>query len=96
MSTTRKIHSAEFKAKVALEAIRGYKTTNELASEYGVHPVQIAQWKKMAVEELPQVFGKRERKQMKADESLQGALYEQIGKLQMELEWLKKKAGAIS
>ena len=52
MSTTRKIHSAEFKAKVALEAIRGYKTTNELASEYGVHPVQIAQWKKEGFEDL--------------------------------------------
>lgn len=96
MAKTRKTHSAEFKAKVALEAIRGQKTINEIASEYGVHPVQIGQWKKMAVEELPQVFGKRQAAQTKADEELQAALYEQIGKLQMELAWLKKKVGLAS
>lgn len=96
MKHQRKQYSAEFKAKVAVEAIRGHKTMNELASEYGLHPVQIAQWKKMALEELPAAFSKRAAAQAKADEMLQTALYEQIGKMKVELDWLKKKVGTVS
>ncbi len=65
MAMPRKRYSAEIKAKVALEAIKGQKTTNEIANEYGVHPSQIAQWKKQALDELPQIFssGRSEQKQ---------------------------------
>jgi transposase-like protein len=91
MATQRKRYSAELKARVALEAIKGQKTTNELASEYGVHPTQIAQWKKQVLEELPQLFSSRREKAEQAEEELKAALYQQIGQLKVELDWLKKK-----
>ena len=91
MATHRKLYSAELKARVALEAIKGQKTTNEIASEYGVHPTQIAQWKKQALEELPQIFSSRREKAEQAEEELKAALYQQIGQLKVELDWLKKK-----
>ncbi len=91
MRQQRKRYSAEINAKVALEAIKGQKTANEIASEYGVHPTQIAQWKKQALDELPELFrgGSRE----KTDEGLIAALYQEIGQLKVELDWLKKKSG---
>ena len=91
MAIQRKRYSAEVKARVALEAIKGQKTTNELASEYGVHPTQIAQWKKQVLEELPQLFSSRREKAEQAEEELKAALYQQIGQLKVELDWLKKK-----
>lgn len=91
MATQRKRYSAELKARVALEAIKGQKTTNELASDYGVHPTQIAQWKKQVLEELPQLFSSRREKAEQAEEELKAALYQQIGQLKVELAWLKKK-----
>jgi transposase-like protein len=95
MGTVRRRHSGAFKAKVALEAIKGQKTLNELAAEYGVHPVQIAQWKKRALEELPGVFeGPADRKQ-KADEALLARLYQEIGQLQVELDWLRKRGALL-
>jgi transposase-like protein len=93
MTRQRRQHSAEFKAKVALEAIRGERTINELAAEYGVHPVQITQWKKVVLDELPQIFSSRRGARPKAEEALKAALYQQIGQLKVELDWLKKKAG---
>ena len=96
MKTQRKRHSAETKAKVALEAIKGQKTANELAAEYGVHPTQIAQWKKQLLDELPEVFSSRQGRKEKAEEALTASLYQQIGQLTMELEWLKKKVGPIT
>jgi len=87
----RKRHSAELKAKVALEAIKGQKTVNEIASEYGVHPTQIAQWKKQALDELPDIFSQRRKIGAQEEEALQAALYQQIGQLKVELDWLKKK-----
>lgn len=89
----RKRYGTEFKARVAIEAIKGQKTTNELASQYGVHPNQVVQWKKQALEELPQVFSDRRGRAAKAEEALKAALYQQIGQLKVELEWLKKKCG---
>src|SRR5919109_862949 len=83
-------HSAEFKAKVTLEAIRGERTMNELAAEYGVHPVQITQWKKVALEELPKIFSSRRGTKHKEEEALKAALYQQIGQLKVALNWLKK------
>src|SRR5215467_16364691 len=87
----RKRYSADLKAKVALEAIRGQKTANELASEYGVHPTQIAQWKKQVLEEMPEIFSHRRQKGAQEEEALKDALYQQIGQLKVELDWLKKK-----
>lgn len=95
MVTQRKRYSAEVKARVALEAIKGRKTANEIASEYGVHPSQIAQWKKQALEELPQLFSSRREKAEQAEAELKAALYQQIGQLKMEVEWLKKKVERV-
>jgi putative transposase len=86
----RKQHSAEFKAKVALEALKGLKTVNELASEHGVHPTQINQWKKQAQEGVSSLFSERRSRQEKSQEDLTASLYQQIGQLTVELDWLKK------
>ena len=71
----RKRYSADIKAKVALEAIKGQKTTNEIVADYGVHPSQIAQWKKQALDELPQIFSSRRSEQKQSDEALINTLY---------------------
>lgn len=86
----RKQHSAEFKAKVVIEAMKGLKTVNEIASDMGVHPTQVTQWKKQALEALPDVFSSRRGQVQKAQEGLTGELYQQIGQLKVELDWLKK------
>ena len=86
----RKQHSADFKAKVALEAIKGLKTVNELATEYGVHPTQIHQWKKQVLDELPGLFSSRRAQTQRDQEDLTASLYQQIGQLKVELDWLKK------
>jgi putative transposase len=96
MQTQRKRYSAEFKSRVALEAIKGYKTVNELAGIYGVHPTQIATWKKHLQSELPQIFSTRREKQEHDHEALQAQLYQQIGQLKVELDWVKKKAGLVT
>jgi putative transposase len=93
MSVQRKRYSAETKAKVALEAIKGQRTANEIAADYGVHPTQIAQWKKQALDELPQVFSAKGAGRGKADEELIAGLYQEIGQLKVELDWLQKKTG---
>jgi transposase-like protein len=91
----RKQRSAEFKAKVALEALKGLKTVNELASEHGVHPTQINQWKKQAQEGVSSLFSERRSRQEKSQEDLTASLYQQIGQLTVELDWLKKKSGLV-
>ena len=93
MSTQRKRYSAEFKARVALEALKEHSTLTELAGRYAVHPVVIGQWKKQVREELPRIFADRRQQQEKADAELQAQLYQQIGQLKVELDWLKKKSG---
>jgi transposase-like protein len=95
MMMQRRQHSGEFKAKVALEAIRGERTINELAAEYGVHPVQLTQWKKVALEELSKIFSSRRGAKQKDEDALKAALYQQIGQLKVELDWLKKKVGLV-
>lgn len=92
----RKQHSAEFKVKVAIEAIKGQKTINELSTEHGLHATQITLWKKQALEALPEVFSTRRKKVEKSQDELTSELYQQIGRLKVELDWLKKKAGLIS
>jgi len=92
----RKRHSAELKAKVALAALKGQQTLNELASLYGVHPVQVAQWKKQAAEGLPELFIGRRAAGESETEALQARLYQEIGQLKVELDWLKRKTGLAS
>ena len=93
MKTQRKRHSADFKAKVALEAIKGLNTINEIAAKYQVHPNLVTQWKKLALEALPQIFSDPSRRADHQREPLEANLYQQIGQLKVELDWLKKKAG---
>lgn len=95
MSSKRKRHSADFKAKVALEAIRGLKTASELASEFQVHPTQISQWKRQLLEALPEVFANPRAHRERSAEELTAPLYEEIGRLKMELDWLKKKSALL-
>ena len=92
----RKRHTAEFKAKVALAALKGQQTLNELASVYGVHPVQVAQWKKQATLGVPEIFASRRVMIEQETEALQARLYQEIGQLKVELDWLKRKTGLAS
>ena len=92
----RRRHTAEFKAKVAVAALREQQTLNELASTYGVHPVQVAQWKKQALTGLPEVFTGRRARAVQDSEALQAQLYEEIGRLKVELDWLKRKVHLAS
>lgn len=93
----RKQYTASFKFKVALEATKELKTRSQVASEFGVHPTQVSQWKKELLANGSHLFETRRPKQKEKEEREQEtALYEQIGRLNMELEWLKKKAGQIS
>ena len=87
-----KRHSAELKFKVALDAAKGTKTLSELASKYGLHPSQISEWKGQLLREGVSVFSTTTARQQKEQDAVQAELYEQIGRLKMELEWLKKKA----
>lgn len=93
MARKRRRFSAEFKAKVALDAVRGNKTLAELADEHEVHANQITQWKKQLLESLPEVFGRRREQDAAQQEELTSRLYQQIGQLKVELDWLKKKSG---
>lgn len=88
----RKVHTAEFKAKVGLEAVRGVKTISEIAQAYGVHPVLVGQWKREILEHAGALFeGKRGPKPVVDDKSGEDRLYGEIGRLKMEVDWLKKK-----
>lgn len=91
----RKTYPPAFKARVALEALKEQRTINEIASEYGVHPNLVSQWKKQMQEGLPGLFCERGRKNERDEEQLRARLYQQIGQLQVELDWLKKKGRAI-
>jgi transposase-like protein len=95
MTTTRKRYSAKFKARVAVEAIRGEKTLAQLGAQFQVHPVQIAQWRKAALEQLEESFVDGRTRKTGESEFDAETLYEQIGRLKMELEWVKKKAGLL-
>jgi len=90
LAQKRKQYKSEFKFKVALEAAKGLKTINQLASEYELHPHQVSQWKKQLLEEGTTFFGNGSVKQQLEAAKVETELYEQIGRLKMELEWLKK------
>jgi transposase-like protein len=87
----RKRHPAAFKAKVALEAVKGDRSLSELASRYEVHPTQIGQWRKALLSRLPEIFSAKRQREEVADEAEKARLYEEIGRLKVELDWLKKK-----
>lgn len=93
MSKQRNHYSADFKAKVALAAIKGQQTINEIASHYSVHPNLVLQWKKQALEALPCAFSNPRARAAQDEEALKARLYQQIGQLKVELDWLKKKVG---
>ena len=96
MAGKRKQHTAAFKAQVALAAVKGDKTANELASQYGVHPTLIHSWKKQLLAGADQVFQNGSMAVLHDSEAEKAELFEQIGRLKMELEWLKKKVGPIT
>jgi len=91
MAIKRKRHSAEFKFDVALEAAKELRTASQIASEREVHPNQISQWKKQLLDEGVSIFSNKNFLNEKKQNEREAALYEQIGRLKMELEWLKKK-----
>jgi transposase-like protein len=93
MATQRNHYRAEFKAKVALEALKEQQTLAEVGATYGVHPTRVAQWKRQLREALPELFADRRQKPDRCAEELQAQLYQQIGQLKVELDWIKKKAG---
>jgi transposase-like protein len=93
MSEHRQIRNESFKAKVALEAVKGLRTVNQIAGEYKVHPTQVGQWKKLLISQAPSLFGRGQSRSEAAQAELKDELYRQIGRLKMELEWLKKKCG---
>ena len=91
MATKRRRHSGEFKAKVALEAVKGVHSLSELSSMFHVHPTVIAHWKRQLIAGAPGVFGGGNGAGGKSEEELTGPLYEKIGRLEVENDWLKKK-----
>jgi len=95
MGGKRRRFDAAFKAKVALEAVRGEKTIAHLSSEFGVHGNQIRQWRRHLFNELPSIFINGRRRSEKDSEELTAELYRQIGQLKVELDWMKKKAAML-
>ena len=91
MTVKRQIRSANFKFKVALEAVKELKTVSQIASDYQVNPGQVSQWKKQLQNQGANIFKSKPGQSRQAQEKKEAELYEQIGRLKMELEWLKKK-----
>lgn len=91
----RKSFTAAFKSKVAIEAIKGHRTVSELATEFDVHPSQINAWKKQLLDSSADTFNGKADRNRESAAAERDRLYAQIGKLQVELEWLKKKTGHL-
>ena len=92
MTKKRRQYSNDFKFKIALEAVKGVKTVSQIAAEYNLHPTQIGTWKKQLQQQGSTVFTRPNDRQQREQQDREAELYEQIGRLKMELEWLKKKA----
>ena len=92
---TRKQYTPKFKARVAVEAIRAEKTLSQLGGKFQVHPMQIAKWRRSAIEQLPELFVDGRTRKERNGEADNDALYEEIGRLKVELDWLKKKVGML-
>ena len=96
MNKSPRVHTAGFKAQVALAALKGDRTLSEIAAQYQIHVKLVQVWKKRMLEQASSVFGDRVKPvSLKESESKQAELFEQIGRLKMELEWLKKKVAAF-
>ena|SRR6266508_1335210 len=97
MQRQRKQYTGTFKAKVALETIKGQRTVQEIAASYGVHPNQITKWKKQLVDGAADIFtpGRDGTGGDVVEEAVRAELYQQIGKMQVELDWLQKKSGIL-
>src|SRR5215213_4333409 len=95
MAGKRKQHTAAFKAQVALAVLKGDRTVNEVASQFGVHPTLIHDWKKKLLAGAEDLFANGSKVAAVDAEAVQAQLYEQIGRLKMELEWVKKKAAGL-
>jgi transposase-like protein len=91
MKKQRRKHSSEFKARVALEAIRGVKTLSEIAREFEIHPVMVGNWKKEMLEHLPELFEKKRANKDKETEREKAQLHQKVGQLSMEVDFLEKK-----
>ena len=96
MTQKRRHFTMQFKFKVALDAAKGVKTINQIASEYGLHTNQVSSWKKQLLTEGPALFKRGNGRQEREQTAKEAELFEQIGRLKMELEWLKKKATLFS
>ena len=95
MTTTRKPYSPKCKARVAREALRGERTLNQLAWQFHVHPVRIGHWRKTALEQLADVFVDGRKRKRSDGDGEKDALYEEIGRRKVELDWLKRKVGLL-
>jgi transposase-like protein len=95
MSKKRRQHSPELKARVGLEALKGIESIQSIAAKYQIHTVQVSQWKKEVAERLPEVFARKTDADAEAAQEREKELFEEIGRLKMELEWLKKKVGQL-
>ena len=87
--------TSEFKAKVAIEALKGQKTINEISAEYGVHPTQVVNWKKLLLDGSKDVFSGKNERNVDHIRQERDRLYTQIGQMAVELDWLKKKTGYL-
>jgi transposase-like protein len=95
MTKARRKFTAGFKAKVAIAAIQGQKTVNEIAGDFGVHPNQVTAWKKQLLENVAFAFGEGTKRSEKSIDAERDQLFRQIGQLQVENDWLKKKTGHL-
>ena len=93
MENKRRKFNGSFKAKVALAAVKGDRTMGELAGMFGVHANQITKWKRQLLDGVPRIFSEGRREDLRRQEALTDRLYQQIGQLKVELDWLKKKSG---
>ena len=91
MGKKRRTFTNEFKARVALEALKGVQTASELASKYKVHPTQVTEWKKQLLQSAPDAFSRKGSSVEQTEEELTAPLYEEIGRLKMDIKWLEKK-----
>jgi len=95
MSKKRRQHSAALKAQVGLEALKNIDPVHAIAARHKVHPTQVSQWKKEVADRLPELFTKQADADAVAAKEREKELYEEIGRLKMQLEWLKKKVGPL-
>lgn len=91
----RRSHSSQLKSKVAIAALKGDQTANEIASEYGVHVSQVNKWKKEAIDRLPEIFSNKRGREVQDAEKEKNHLYQQIGRLKVEVDFLKKNTGHL-